>query len=80
MSTPAINPAEARVQSLSNPCYQAANISDNNFEDWVKCQSCTVYRPVTPVNSTFRDLKQAVSRRRTLPTEQPFYYDEALKY
>ena len=80
MSTPAINPAEARVQSLSNPCYQAANISDNNFEDCIKCTICTVYCPVTPVNPDFPGPKQAGPDGERYRLKKPFYYDEALKY
>ena len=61
MSTPAINPAEARVQSLSNPCYQAANISDNNFEDCIKC---TIWHGILPRDAgqsrLLRDLNKPV--------------------
>ncbi len=39
--------------------YQKSNISDNNFEQCIKCTICTVYCPVTPVNPDFPGPKQA---------------------
>lgn len=60
--------------------YQKSNISDNNFEQCIKCTICTVYCPVTPVNPDFPGPKQAGPDGERYRLKKPFFYDEALKY
>ena len=38
---------------------QEKNISENNFEQCIKCTVCTVYCPVVPVNPLYPGPKQA---------------------
>ena len=38
---------------------QQNNISENNFEQCIKCTVCTVYCPVIPVNPKYPGPKQA---------------------
>ena len=59
---------------------QVKNYSANNFEECIKCTICTVYCPVTPVNSNFPGPKQAGPDGERYRLKKPFFYDEALKY
>ena len=54
---------------------QQHNISDNNFEQCIKCTVCTVYCPVAAVNPDYPGPKQAGAgrvnpRRRTPASEE----------
>jgi glycerol-3-phosphate dehydrogenase subunit C len=71
---------EARVQSINSPCYQANNISANNFEGCIKCTICTVYCPVAPINSNFPGPKQAGPDGERYRLKKPSFFDESLKY
>ena len=59
---------------------QQHNISDNNFEQCIKCTVCTVYCPVAAVNPDFPGPKQAGPDGERLRLKRPDFYDEALKY
>ena len=59
---------------------QQHNISDNNFEQCIKCTVCTVYCPVSAVNSDYPGPKQAGPDGERLRLKQPNFYDESLKY
>ena len=59
---------------------QDHNISNNNFEQCIKCTICTVYCPVAAVNPNFPGPKQAGPDGERLRLKQADYYDEALKY
>lgn len=56
------------------------NISDNNFEQCVKCTICTVYCPVVLVNPDYPGPKQAGPDGERLRLKDPNFFDEeALK-
>ncbi len=59
---------------------QYNNISENNFEQCIKCTICTVYCPVTLVNPDYPGPKQAGPDGERYRLKRPDYYDEALKY
>jgi len=59
---------------------QQINISDNNFEQCIKCTVCTVYCPVAAVNPDYPGPKQAGPDGERLRLKKGEYYDEALKY
>ncbi len=59
---------------------QDHNISNNNFEQCIKCTICTVYCPVAAVNPNFPGPKQAGPDGERLRLKQADFYDEALKY
>lgn len=59
---------------------QQHNISDNNFEQCIKCTVCTVYCPVAAVNPDYPGPKQAGPDGERLRLKKPDFYDEALKY
>ncbi len=59
---------------------QHRNISDNNFEDCIKCTICTVYCPVTVVNPDYPGPKQSGPDGERFRLKKPLYYDEGLKY
>lgn len=59
---------------------QQQNISDNNFEQCIKCTVCTVYCPVAAVNPDYPGPKQAGPDGERLRLKKPDFYDEALKY
>ncbi len=59
---------------------QQHNISDNNFEQCIKCTICTVYCPVAAVNPDYPGPKQAGPDGERLRLKKPDFYDEALKY
>ncbi len=60
--------------------YQQNTTSNNNFEECIKCTICTVYCPVTAVNSDYPGPKQAGPDGERYRLKKPFFYDEALKY
>ena len=59
---------------------QENNISNNNFEQCIKCTICTVYCPVAAVNPNYPGPKQAGPDGERLRLKQADFYDEALKY
>ncbi|MDD2961220.1 MAG: anaerobic glycerol-3-phosphate dehydrogenase subunit GlpC [Muribaculaceae bacterium] len=59
---------------------QQYNISENNFEQCIKCTVCTVYCPVVAVNPDYPGPKQAGPDGERLRLKTPSFYDEALKY
>lgn len=60
--------------------YQRENLSDNNFEQCIKCTICTVYCPVTAVNPAYPGPKQAGPDGERYRLKRPEFYNEALKY
>ena len=59
---------------------QQHNVSENNFEQCIKCTVCTVYCPVAAVNPAYPGPKQAGPDEERLRLKKPYFYDEALKY
>ena len=59
---------------------QQHNISDNNFEQCIKCTVCTVYCPVAAVNPDYPGPKQAGPDGERLRLKKFDFYDESLKY
>lgn len=59
---------------------QQHNISENNFEQCIKCTVCTVYCPVAAVNPDYPGPKQAGPDGERLRLKKADFYDEALKY
>lgn len=59
---------------------QLNNISENNFEQCIKCTVCTVYCPVVPVNPNYPGPKQAGPDGERLRLKRGEFFDEALKY
>ena len=59
---------------------QQHNISDNNFEQCIKCTICTVYCPVAAVNPNYPGPKQAGPDGVRLRLKKFNFYDESLKY
>lgn len=59
---------------------QEQNISENNFEQCIKCTVCTVYCPVVPVNPAYPGPKQAGPDGERLRLKAGSFFDEALKY
>lgn len=59
---------------------QQNNISENYFEQCIKCTVCTVYCPVIPVNPEYPGPKQAGPDEERLRLKRGEYFDEALKY
>ena len=59
---------------------QQYNISENNFEQCIKCTVCTVYCPVVPVNSDYPGPKHAGPDGERLRLKDPDFYDKSLKY
>lgn len=60
--------------------FQQHNISENNFEQCIKCTVCTVYCPVAAVNPLYPGPKQAGPDGERLRLKKLDFYDEALKY
>lgn len=56
------------------------NISDNNFEQCLKCTVCTVYCQVAAVKPEYPGPKQSGPDGERLRLKNPDFYDEALKY
>lgn len=59
---------------------QQNTVSENNFEQCIKCTVCTVYCPVAAVNPLYPGPKQAGPDGERLRLKKPDYFDEALKY
>ena len=59
---------------------QEKNISDNNFEQCIKCTVCTVYCPVVPVNPLYPGPKQAGPDGERLRLKKGLFFDDTLKY
>ena len=59
---------------------QQNSVSENNFEQCIKCTICTVYCPVAAVNPLYPGPKQAGPDGERLRLKRKDFYDEALKY
>ncbi len=59
---------------------QEYSISDNNFEQCIKCTICTVYCPVSAVNPNFPGPKQAGPDNERLRLKHGNFFDDSLKY
>ena len=59
---------------------QQNSVSENNFEQCIKCTICTVYCPVAAANPDYPGPKQAGPDGERLRLKQPDFYDNALKY
>ena len=59
---------------------QQNTVSENNFEQCIKCTICTVYCPVAAVNPDYPGPKQAGPDGERLRLKQPDFFDSALKY
>lgn len=59
---------------------QEKNISDNNFEQCIKCTVCTVYCPVVPANPLYPGPKQAGPDGERLRLKKGLFFDDTLKY
>ncbi len=59
---------------------QQYNVSENNFEQCIKCTVCTVYCPVVPINSNFPGPKHAGPDSERFRLKDPGFYDQSLKY
>ncbi len=59
---------------------QQNSVSENNFEQYIKCTICTVYCPVAAVNPLYPGPKQAGPDGERLRLKRKDFYDEALKY
>lgn len=59
---------------------QQHNISNNNFEQCIKCTICTVYCPVAAVNPDYPGPKQAGPDGERLRLKKADFFDEALSY
>jgi glycerol-3-phosphate dehydrogenase subunit C len=64
---------------MTQDTYKPFNISDNNFEQCVKCTICTVYCPVLPVDASFPGPKQSGPDGERFRLKDPEFYDETLK-
>ncbi|MBQ1799028.1 MAG: 4Fe-4S dicluster domain-containing protein, partial [Muribaculaceae bacterium] len=58
---------------------QMTSISEDNFEQCLKCSICTVYCPVSAVTTAYPGPKQAGPDGERYRLKDPHYYDEALK-
>lgn len=59
---------------------QQNSVSENNFEQCIKCTICTVYCPVAAANPDYPGPKQAGPDGERLRLKQPDFYANALKY
>ncbi|MCI7140569.1 anaerobic glycerol-3-phosphate dehydrogenase subunit GlpC [Alistipes sp.] len=59
---------------------QQNTVSENNFEQCIKCTVCTVYCPVAAVNPDYPGPKQAGPDGERLRLKRPDFFDAALKY
>lgn len=55
-------------------------MTDNSFENCIKCTVCTTYCPVAKVNPNYPGPKQAGPDGERLRLKDPSLYDDALKY
>ena len=60
--------------------YQRKNISENNFEQCIKCTICTVYCPMLEVNPLYPGPKQAGPDGERYRLKEPQICDETIKY
>lgn len=58
---------------------QLNNISENNFEQCLKCSICTVYCPVSAVNPAYPGPKQSGPDGERYRLKDPKFFNEALK-
>lgn len=56
-----------------------SNISENNFEQCIKCTICTLYCPASEANPLFPGPKQAGPDGERMRLKDPSFYDEHLK-
>ena len=59
---------------------QQNSVSENNFEQCIKCTICTVYCPVAAANPDYPGPKQAGPDGERLRLKHTDFYDHALKY
>ena len=59
---------------------QTSNISENNFEQCLKCSICTAYCPVSAVNPVYPGPKQAGPDIERYRLKNPDFFNETLKY
>lgn len=59
---------------------QQHNVSQNNFEQCIKCTICTVFCPVSAVTPLYPGPKQAGPDGERLRLKKSNFYDESLKY
>ena len=59
---------------------QQNSVSENNFEQCIKCTICTVYCPVAAANPDYPGPKQAGPDGERLRLKRPDFFDSALKY
>jgi glycerol-3-phosphate dehydrogenase subunit C len=64
---------------MKKEIFKPYNVSDNNFEQCVKCTICTVYCPVLEVNPDYPGPKQSGPDGERMRLKDPEFYDEALK-
>ncbi|PXY03216.1 anaerobic glycerol-3-phosphate dehydrogenase subunit C [Marinifilum breve] len=64
---------------MKKEIFEPYNVSDNNFEQCVKCTICTVYCPVLEVNPDYPGPKQSGPDGERMRLKDPEFYDEALK-
>ena len=60
--------------------YQNKNISENNFEQCIKCTICTVYCPMLEVNPLYPGPKQAGPDGERYRLKEPLLREDALRY
>ena len=58
---------------------EPTNLSDNNFEQCVKCTICTVYCPVLEVNPDYPGPKQSGPDGERMRLKDADFYDESMK-
>ena len=59
---------------------QQNSVSENNFEQCIKCTICTVYCPVAAANPDYPGPKQAGPAGERLRPKQPGFYDHPPKH
>ncbi|MDQ2178432.1 anaerobic glycerol-3-phosphate dehydrogenase subunit GlpC [Marinifilum sp. D714] len=64
---------------MKKEIFEPYNVSENNFEQCVKCTICTVYCPVLEVNPDYPGPKQSGPDGERMRLKDPEFYDEALK-
>lgn len=65
--------------NMAKETFEPFNVSDNDFEQCVKCTICTVYCPVLEVNPDFPGPKQSGPDGERLRLKDTRFYDESLK-
>lgn len=64
---------------MKTQIFKSSNISNNNFEQCVKCTICTVYCPVLEVEPKYPGPKQSGPDGERMRLMDPTYFDENLK-